>query len=169
MKWPKEYFRKVSTHFYSPRDRLKKELLAREDRMKGTGKKPVKKHGDASSMAVPDSGQSSLPSVLLGDIRSLIESARVRVAVGVNAEMVMLYWDIGDRIRKEILGDKRAVYGKQVVNTLSDDLVTRYGPGFARTNLFNMIRFALGFPGSINSPLTEWTIKLDSFQEYHLC
>jgi len=129
-----------------PTRQVKKELLAREDRMKGTGKKPVKKHGDASSMAVPDSGQSSLPSVLLGDIRSLIESARVRVAVGVNAEMVMLYWDIGDRIRKEILGDKRAVYGKQVVNTLSDDLVTRYGPGFARTNLFNMIRFAEVFP-----------------------
>lgn len=29
--------------------------------------------------------------LLLGDIRSLIESTRIRVAVGVNAEMVLLY------------------------------------------------------------------------------
>jgi len=114
--------------------------------MTGAGKKLTKQHGDVTSTAVPDNEQSSLLPALLGDIRTLIESARVRVAVGVNAEMVMLYWDIGARIRKEILRDKRAVYGKQVVNTLSEDLVTRYGPGFARTNLFNMIRFAEVFP-----------------------
>jgi predicted nuclease of restriction endonuclease-like (RecB) superfamily len=83
---------------------------------------------------------------LLGDLRSLIESTRIRVAVWVNAEMVMLYWDIGERIRIEILSDERATYGKQVVNKLSDQLVTLYGPGFARTNLFNMIRFAEVFP-----------------------
>ena len=79
---------------------------------------------------------------LLGDLRALIESTRVRVAVGVNAEMVLLYWDIGERIRKEILGLERAAYGKQVIDILSDQLSAQYGRGFARTNLFNMIRFA---------------------------
>ncbi|MDD5143505.1 DUF1016 N-terminal domain-containing protein [Methanoregula sp.] len=83
---------------------------------------------------------------LLGDIRSLVESTRFRVAAGVNAEMVLLYWDIGERIRKEILGDERAAYGKQVVDLLSDQLSAHYGRGFARTNLFNMIRFAEVFP-----------------------
>ena len=87
-----------------------------------------------------------VPPALLGDLQSLIESARIRVAVGINAEMVLLYWDIGERIRKEILNDERAVYGKQVVNTLSDQLVMQYGTGFTRTNLFNMIRFAEIFP-----------------------
>ena len=102
-----------------------------------------KKTGTGISPATVD----VVPShALLGDLRSLIESTRIRVAVGVNAEMVMLYWDIGERIRIEILRDERAAYGKQVVNKISDQLVTLYGPGFARTNLFNMIRFAEVFP-----------------------
>ncbi|MDR2580122.1 MAG: hypothetical protein LBC85_03910 [Fibromonadaceae bacterium] len=34
---------------------------------------------------------------LLSEIRSLIESARQRVAVNVNAELSLLYWNIGRR------------------------------------------------------------------------
>ena len=83
---------------------------------------------------------------LIGDLQSLIESTRIRVAVGVNAEMVLLYWDIGERIRTEILSDERAAYGKQVIDILSEQLSAQYGRGFARTNLFNMIRFAEVFP-----------------------
>jgi len=49
---------------------------------------------------------------LLGDIRSLIENARGQVAQAVNAGLVMLYWGIGDRIRRETLGQKRAEYGQ---------------------------------------------------------
>ena len=60
--------------------------------------------------------------------------------------MVLLYWDIGERVRKEILNDSRAAYGKQVVSILSDQLVMQYGTGFTRTNIFNMIRFAEVFP-----------------------
>ena len=109
-------------------------------------KKPIKKGSGDSSQAAKDTGLSFVLPTLLGDLQSLIESARVRVAVGVNAEMVLLYWDLGERIRKEILNDSRAGYGKSVVNTLSDQLVTDYGTGFTRTNLFNMIRFAEIFP-----------------------
>jgi hypothetical protein len=36
---------------------------------------------------------------LLGDIRFLIENARQRAAQAVNAELTMLYWHIGERIR----------------------------------------------------------------------
>lgn len=88
-----------------------------------------------------------LPDALVSDIRGLIESARVRVAVGVNAEMVMLHWDIGSRIRNEILGDQRAEYGKQVIDALSIWLTERFGTGFTRSNLFHMVRFAEVFPG----------------------
>jgi len=83
---------------------------------------------------------------LLSDIRSLIEAARVRVSTTANVEMVLLYWHIGDRIRKDILGMERADYGKQIVQTLSGKLILEYGRGFTRTNLFNMIRFADVFP-----------------------
>ena len=60
--------------------------------------------------------------------------------------MVLLYWDIGKRIQKEVLGEVRAAYGKQVIDLLSDQLSAQYGRGFTRTNLFNMIRFAEVFP-----------------------
>ncbi|HNX18372.1 MAG TPA: PDDEXK nuclease domain-containing protein [Methanoregula sp.] len=83
---------------------------------------------------------------LLGDLKSLIESARVRVAVGVNAEMVMLYWSIGSRIRRDILGKERAAYGKAIVATVSQQLTLGYGAGFGRANLFAMIRFAEFYP-----------------------
>jgi hypothetical protein len=79
---------------------------------------------------------------LLGDIRSLIEAARMRVSTTANVEMVMLYWHIGHRILKDILGMERADYGKQIVQTLSGKLILEYGRGYSRTNLFHMIRFA---------------------------
>ncbi len=83
---------------------------------------------------------------LLSDIRLLIEAARIRVSVTANVEMVLLYWHIGERILKDILGMERADYGKQIVQTLSGKLTLEYGRGFTRTNLFNMIRCAQVFP-----------------------
>jgi len=83
---------------------------------------------------------------LLSDIRSLIEAARRRISTTANVEMVLLYWHIGERILKDILGMERADYGKQIVQTLSGKLTLEYGRGFTRTNLFNMIRCAEVFP-----------------------
>ena len=113
---------------------------------KKPGKTLAKKSEKTLSSVFPNHISSPVPPALLGDIQTLIESARVRVAVGVNSEMVLLYWDIGERIRTDILGDERAAYGKQIINTVSDQLTLQYGTGFSRTNLFNMIRFAEIFP-----------------------
>jgi len=79
---------------------------------------------------------------LLSDLRDLIESARERTASAVNAELVMLYWHVGHRIREDILDRARAEYGKQIVSTLSTQLVPEYGRGFGPRNLHRMIRFA---------------------------
>ncbi len=79
---------------------------------------------------------------LLGDIRTLIEKARERVAQAVNAGLVMLYWNIGKRIRQDLIGERRAQYGKEIVLTLSRQLTLQYERGFSRANLFSMIRFA---------------------------
>ncbi len=79
---------------------------------------------------------------LLTDLRTLIETARSRVATQVNAALVQLYWHVGQRIRQDILGDARAGYGEQVVTELSVRLATEFGRGFSRRNLFNMIRFS---------------------------
>ena len=83
---------------------------------------------------------------LLGDIRSLIESARQQTAQAVNAGLVMLYWSIGDRIRRDILRQKRAEYGEEIVPTLSAQLTIECGRGFSRANLFSMVRFTAVFP-----------------------
>lgn len=79
---------------------------------------------------------------LIADIRQLIESARVWVAVTVNRELTMLYWRIGQRIHKEILKENRAGYGEEIVATLSQQLIQKYGEGFSRYNLSRMVKFA---------------------------
>ena len=83
---------------------------------------------------------------LLNDLRSIIESARQRVAMAVNTEMTLLYWSVGERIKRELIGEGRAAYGEQIVSTLSRQLIAEYGRGFSRRNLFNMVRFAEVFP-----------------------
>jgi predicted nuclease of restriction endonuclease-like (RecB) superfamily len=87
-----------------------------------------------------------VPKGLLKDLRSLIETARERVAIQVNAEITLLYWQIGNRIRKDILKDKRAGYGEEIVPTLSAQLEPEFGRGFNRANLFRMVQFAEVFP-----------------------
>jgi hypothetical protein len=50
------------------------------------------------------------------------------------------------RIRQDILKEKRAEYGAQIVAALGRQLTTEFGRGFSRRNLFNMVRFAEVFP-----------------------
>lgn len=94
-------------------------------------------HGTTSSLIDPG---------LLGEIRSLIDAAQRQVAQFVNSAMVVTYWSVGDRIRREVLGQERAEYGKQLISQLSAELTAQYGSGFSRTNLFNMLRFSEIFP-----------------------
>jgi hypothetical protein len=83
---------------------------------------------------------------LLADLREMILSARQTVATTANATLTMLYWQIGSRIRKDILREKRAEYGEQILSTLSKKLEAVFGRGFGRRNLFNMAHFAEVFP-----------------------
>jgi predicted nuclease of restriction endonuclease-like (RecB) superfamily len=86
------------------------------------------------------------PSALLTELKVLIERARERVAQAVDSGLVQLYWHIGDRVRREILNQKRAQYGEQIVATVSRQLVRDYGRGFDEKNLHRMIQFAERFP-----------------------
>lgn len=61
---------------------------------------------------------------LLNERRDLIEQARQHVAQTANSTTTMLYWHLSLRIRCELLEDERAEYGKQIVSTLSRQLVT---------------------------------------------
>ncbi len=57
--------------------------------------------------------------VLFDEIRSLIEQTRLRVASTVNSALVLMNWHIGKRISDEVLKNKRAEYGNEIVSTLS--------------------------------------------------
>jgi predicted nuclease of restriction endonuclease-like (RecB) superfamily len=59
---------------------------------------------------------------------------------------VLLYWNVGDRIRRDILKKKRAAYGEQILPTLSAKLVPEYGQGYSERNLARMIKMAELFP-----------------------
>lgn len=83
---------------------------------------------------------------LAADIRQLIEGARQQVAQAVNAGLTTLYWQIGTRIRQDILKNKRAEYGAEIVATLGRQLETESGRGFGEKNLRRMVQFAETFP-----------------------
>jgi len=83
---------------------------------------------------------------LFHDVRQLIEQSRQQVAAVVNATLTMLYWQVGNRIRQDILKEQRADYGKEIVQSLSGQLAEEFGRGFSRSNLFSMVRFAEVFP-----------------------
>lgn len=85
-------------------------------------------------------------SVLLGDLRQMIESTRQSVASTINASLTALYWKIGYRIRLEILKEERAEYGRSIVASLSQQLTLDYGSGFGEKYLRKMIQFADVFP-----------------------
>jgi predicted nuclease of restriction endonuclease-like (RecB) superfamily len=83
---------------------------------------------------------------LLAELRGLIESARSGIAQAVNSAQALLYWQVGQRVLTEILGNKRASYGDEIVATVSRQLTAEYGRGFAAKSLRRMIQFAGAFP-----------------------
>lgn len=86
-------------------------------------------------------------STLVKDILQLIANARIRVAAVASAGIAILYWHIGERINREVLGNQRAEYGKQIVSTLATQLKQEYGGNeYSERNLRRMMQFATLFP-----------------------
>ena len=84
---------------------------------------------------------------LISDLRQIIDNARSRVASSANYELTMMYWHIGERINREVLGNERAAYGKQIVVTVSRQLQEFYGSkGFEPRTIRRMMQFASLFP-----------------------
>jgi predicted nuclease of restriction endonuclease-like (RecB) superfamily len=84
---------------------------------------------------------------LLSHIAAVIQQSRQQVQQAVNSAMVQCYWQIGRLIvEHEQQGEARAAYGKQQLQTLSEQLTAEFGKGFDATNLRNMRRFYLTFP-----------------------
>jgi predicted nuclease of restriction endonuclease-like (RecB) superfamily len=82
---------------------------------------------------------------LISDISLLIEQSQRHIATQANSALTQLFWQIGKRINDEILLNKRADYGKQILPTLSEKLMTRYGRSFEEKNLRRMLQFSEQF------------------------
>ena len=123
-------------------------------RKKRSAKKPV-------PVAIPKRAPASTQPAVLSEVRELILTARQQTAQAVNAGLTTLYWQIGARIRQDILKEKRAEYGAEIVATLGQQLEAEFGRGFGARNLFRMVRFAEVFPDPkiVSSLMTQlgWT------------
>ena len=85
---------------------------------------------------------------LLQSIVSLIDGTRERVALTINSELTLLYWNIGKQINEDILKNGRADYGKNIIAELSKELLQLYGSGFNKKNLHLFVNFNLLFQHS---------------------
>ena len=85
---------------------------------------------------------------LLVDIKTLIEQSKQQIAVVVNSTMTMLYWQVGDRIKTDILQNKRAEYGQETIKQLSANLTEQYGKGWSEKHLRHCLRIAETFPNT---------------------
>lgn len=80
--------------------------------------------------------------LLYDDVCQIIDGARSRIATYVNTEACLTNWYVGRRIKKDVLYNKRAEYGKQIVINLSIKLTMRYGSGWSEKTLRHCLRDA---------------------------
>lgn len=82
---------------------------------------------------------------LLEQLLNLIEHSKKQVAIQVNSELTLLFWEVGKHINEYILQNQRADYGKRIFSTLSTKLKEKYGRNFEEKNLRRMSQFAEQF------------------------
>ena len=82
---------------------------------------------------------------LLGDIKARVRQAQHRAVLSANAEMILMYWDIGRMIaaRQEQEG-----WGAGVIPRLAVDLKNELPEhkGFSQSNIKRMVRFWEAYP-----------------------
>jgi len=90
---------------------------------------------------------------LLSGVISLIDEARRVSSRTINAIMTATYWEIGRRIvESEQAGKRRAGYGETLLKQLSADLTSRFGRGFAKSNLYQMRAFYFTYQDILQTP-----------------
>lgn len=80
----------------------------------------------------------------LNDIKKDIQASRVKAALSINKELILLYWRIGNEILKR---KKEQGWGSEIVKVLSQDLKHEYPDmkGFGERNLVYMQTFASSY------------------------
>jgi predicted nuclease of restriction endonuclease-like (RecB) superfamily len=90
---------------------------------------------------------STLDKSFVADVKSILDEARSKSYATISTLMTNAYWHIGQRIvEQEQQGSNRAVYGKQMIETLSAELTKEYGKGYSVRYLRCFRQFFLEFP-----------------------
>ena len=89
---------------------------------------------------------------LINDIKLLIEETKRLVATSVNSALTILYWKIGNRINDDILKNKRAGYGEEIISSLSKQLTGLFGCGWSKQQLWNCLYTVEIFSGYQDCP-----------------
>lgn len=96
------------------------------------------------------------------EIRDLVINSRNKVYTTVNTEMLNLYWNIGRIIMNIQGGERRAAYGKTILEEISKQLTEEFGKGFSKRNLERMRKFYLYFPiATTVSSYLSWSHYLE--------
>src|SRR5680860_730783 len=84
--------------------------------------------------------------LLFEDLALIIEQGKKQVTAQINSTLTLVYWQVGYKINTHILEKERAEYSKEIVSTLSTQLVAHYGKSFELRNLRRMMQFSEVFP-----------------------
>jgi predicted nuclease of restriction endonuclease-like (RecB) superfamily len=101
-------------------------------------------------------------SELLGDLKTRIRQAQFKASLAANAEMILLYWDVGQMIHQR---QQQEGWGAGVIPRLSRDIRNDLPElkGFSERNIGYMIRFAREYDISVF--LQQPVAKLESSAE----
>ena len=104
-------------------------------------------------------------------IYDLIQHARRSLEKSINTTMTATYYEIGRSIvEKEQQGEKRAQYGKHILQGLSDYLTEKIGKGYSAENLRLMRKFFLFYTAKeiSKSPILKFNPNISWTHYIHL-
>ncbi|MCL2765353.1 MAG: DUF1016 N-terminal domain-containing protein [Treponema sp.] len=101
-------------------------------------KKPITKPNNISLIIPEDK--------LFKELSILIEKSKQKAVSQVKSTANLLFWHIGKTINYDILNNKRAEYGQQIVVNIAERLTAKYGQSYEIKNLRRMMQFAVQFP-----------------------
>lgn len=83
----------------------------------------------------------------LTDLKNRIRSSQLKAVIAVNAELLQLYWDLGQGILEK---EKATEWGDKIIPQLAKDLLSAFPEmkGFSRRNLFYVQQWVKFYQGS---------------------
>lgn len=93
--------------------------------------------------------------VLFAGVEQLIFSARKKVAISLNKETTILYFNIGYYINTNLKENNQLPYGAKILATLSQELTKSFGKGYSYSALTRMCKVANAFELSIVATLSQ--------------